>query len=327
MEKIIGIGNALVDILVKLEDESVITTLGLQKGGMVLIDEEKQLEVQKAMEGMHRDVATGGSAGNAILALGCLGASPAFIGRIGEDEMGSLLRSCYAEKGIELRAMTGKQHTGVANTFITPDGERTFATCLGAAALMEPQCIGPELMEGYDLLHVEGYLVQSHQLIETIMRQAKAMGMRISIDLASYNVVLADLEFFRHLVREYVDVVFANEEESAAFTGQDDSDVALREIAQMCEVAIVKLGARGASAMRHGEKALVAAHHVDVVDTTAAGDFFAGGFLYALAVGATLEKCLKCGAYLSENVIQVIGTQVDEQKWKEIRQNVGEILR
>lgn len=317
--KIIGIGNALMDILVILSDESVFSALCLDKGGMTLIDDNEQEKVDGVLQTLDTTIATGGSAGNAMLALAHLGAKPGFIGRVGRDDMGARLRACYNKVGIDARLIEGEEHTGVANTFITADGERTFATCLGAAALMKADEVSETMLEGYDLLHIEGYLVQNHDLIESVARMAKQRGMLISIDLASYNVVAADLDFFRHLVAEYVDIVFANEEESAAFTQGKEPEEALLEIASMARVAVVKLGGRGSIALSEGLRASYPGLNVGVVDTTAAGDFFAGGFLHAYAQGASLEQCLAKGSLLAAHVIRVIGTQVTEAQWEEIR--------
>lgn len=308
--------------MVRLRDDSLLQEVNLPKGGMQLIDEEKQHQLSSRMAGLNPQQATGGSAGNTVLALANLGAKPGFVGKIGHDAMGQFFADNCRMTGIDARLIRCDRHTGVANTFISPDGERTFGTCLGAAAMMDASEISADLFRGYTLLHIEGYLVQNHELIETICRVAKAEGLKLSIDLASYNVVAADLAFFRHLVEDYIDIVFANEEESAAFTEGKAPDEALREIASMTEVAVVKLGAKGASAMRGEEVALVPARKVDVVDTTAAGDFFAGGFLYSFVQDKPLEQCLRTGALLSENVIQVVGTRLSDEAWERIRTQV-----
>lgn len=317
--KIIGIGNALVDVLALLKDDSLLEELNLQRGGMELIDDARQAQITGILSTLNPEMATGGSASNAVLALANLGAKPGFIGRVGNDDMGRFFADNCKKKGIEARLKVGDGTSGVANTFISTDGERSFATYLGEAALMDTDSITPKTFEGYDILHIEGYLVTSHTFIEHVMRTAKECGLKISIDLASYNVVANDLDFFRHLVKEYVDIVFANEEESAAFTQGKTPEEALSEIAGMCEVAIVKLGKRGSSAQQASEKCYADGISVNVIDTTAAGDFFAGGFLYGYSQRWPLQKCLETGALLSSKVIQVIGTQVSDETWKEIR--------
>ena len=321
MEKIIGIGNALVDVLVRLEDDSVLKQMGLPKGGMTLIDEAQQRSLRSRMEGLPTEQATGGSAGNTMLALSKLGGKAGFVGKIGRDALGKFYADNCKAVGIDARLLECNLLTGVANTFISPDGERTFGTCLGAAATLQASDIKPALFEGVSMAHVEGYLVQNHELLEAICQTAMEMSVQLSLDLASYNVVAADRPFFQHLVQDYFDIVFANEEEAAAFTGKKEPLEALREIAAYKCLAVVKLGGKGSIARLGQEEVMVGAHKVPVVDTTAAGDFFAGGFLYALNRGASLKDCLSCGALLSEHIIGVVGTRLPEEEWKEIRKH------
>lgn len=326
MDKIIGIGNALVDVLVRLDDEKILSQLGLPKGGMVLIDDERQQSLSQRIGALNPARATGGSAGNAMLALANLGRRPGFVGCVAGDETGRFFEDNCRQTGIDARLIHGEGHSGVANTFITPDAERTFATYLGVAGQLRPEDITEELFRGCQLLHIEGYLVQDHDLILRICQTAKRLGMQTSIDLASYNVVRDNLPLLRTLVRDYIDIVFANEEESLAFTGKTDPAEALQDIAGMARVSVVKLGARGALAMTGGESSYWPGQSEHVVDTTAAGDFFAGGFLHALTLGGTLAQCLEMGSLLAGNVIQVIGTRLPASQWEQIRQKTKEIL-
>lgn len=319
MEKIIGIGNALVDVLVRLEDDSVLERMQLPKGGMTLIDEAQQNELRACMEGLSVEKATGGSAGNTILALAHLGEKAGFVGKVGRDDLGKFYADNCKAVGIEARLLECGLPTGVANTFISPDGERTFGTHLGAAATLKPGDITPKLFEDVSLAHIEGYLVQNHDLMEAICQTAMEQSVQLSLDLANYNVVAADLPFFRHLVQDYIDIVFANQEEAAAFTGKKDPLEALREIAAYKCLAVVKLGGKGASARLGDEEVVVEANKVPVVDTTAAGDFFAGGFLYGLDKGVSLQECLRFGTLLAGHIIGVVGTRLPEETWKEIR--------
>ena len=325
--KIIGIGNALVDVLVRIPDDALLAELGLPKGSMQLVDEERARRIAQSMQPFGPQMATGGCAGNTVLALAHLQAHPGFIGRVGSDAVGTFFRVNCLRMGIDAQLTTDDTHSGVAYTLISPDGERTFGTCLGAAARMEAADIRPEMFDGYGLLHVEGYLVQNHALIETVARMAKEAGLRLSIDLASANVVKADLDFFRRLVHDYVDIVFANETESCAFAETSSPEEACRLIAQVADVAVVKLGARGAMARSGDDAARVEARRVAVADTTAAGDFFAAGFLYAHSQGAPLEQSLRCGALLGEHIIQVVGTRLPETAWNELNTKIQDILK
>ena len=211
--------------------------------------------------------------------------------------------------------------TGVATTFITPDGQRTFLDYLGAAVELTADDITDNMLAGYKYLYLEGYLVQNHALVDSVVSIAKRMGMKICLDMASYNIVESDLEYFTTLVRNYVDIVFANEEESLAFTGLEPAK-ALETIAGMCDIAIVKLGAKGSTAARRD-----ASSGTLETDTTAAGDFFAAGFLHALVHGRTLEECLEAGTVLSSEIIQVVGATLPEERWNEVRRRINEICK
>lgn len=292
---------------------------------MTLIDDIKHKMIGNLLEEMNPEMATGGSAGNTVLALANLNAHPGFVGKIGRDKMGRYLAETCKQVGIDAILLEGDEATGVANTFISRDHERTFATHLGAAASMRPEDVRKEWFDGYDFLYLEGYLVQNHELIECIARTAKEAGLKVGIDMASFNVVRENLGFMRRLVKDYVDIVFANEEESNAFTGLD-AGKALAEIAEMTTVAVVKLGSKGSSAMCEGKRYVVPTYQVEAVDTTAAGDFFAGGFLYAYSQGAPIDICLKCGSLLASKVIQVVGTGLTSETWGEIRKEISEIM-
>lgn len=324
MAKIIGIGNALVDILLQLDNETMLQELKLAKGGMTLINTAEWEGINARIGSLPKHRATGGSAANTVLALALLGDEPGLVGCIGQDELGAYLRQQAQDRHIDARfVQTSLGRTGVATTFITPDGERTFATHLGAAAMLTPAMIQPATFDGYDVLHVEGYLVQDHSLMEHILHTAKAAGLQVSYDLASYNVVRDDHDFIVRMVTDYVDIIFANREEAAAFSRQDDPEAALEQLAGLTTTAIVKLGSKGAIGMvRRGDGSTHRAEaplrsRVKVIDTTAAGDFFAAGFLHGLTHAADLDTCLDFGNRIAAEVIQVMGTQVTAGRLRE----------
>lgn len=323
MDKIIGLGNALVDVLALLDGDEVLAKMQLPKGSMTLIDADKLAIINAYFNGMNTHMATGGSAGNVIHALACLGADTGFVGKIGRDAYGSFFQKNLQEHHIEAQLMISSElPSGVASTFISPDGERTFGTYLGAAASLQADELRPEMFRGYAYLFVEGYLVQDYALISRAMELAKAEGLKICLDMASYNVVAADHTFFYSLVERYVDIIFANEEEARAFTGKEPEE-ALSVIGKMCEIAVVKVGPRGSYVCRGTEKLHVEALPVDrVVDTTGAGDYFAGGFLYGLISGCSLVECAKIGTLTSGRVIQVVGAELPAEQWEEIRKEI-----
>lgn len=327
MDKIIGLGNALVDVLATLKDDTLLDEMGLPKGSMQLIDDAKLQQINTKFSQMKTHLATGGSAGNAILGLACLGAGTGFIGKVENDNYGEFFRENLQKNKIEDKLLTSDRlPSGVASTFISPDGERTFGTYLGAAASLRAEELTLDMFKGYAYLFIEGYLVQDHEMILHAIELAKEAGLQICLDMASYNIVANDLEFFTLLINKYVDIVFANEEEAKAFTGKEPEE-ALRVIAKKCSIAIVKVGANGSYIRKGTEEIKVSAISVQkVVDTTGAGDYFASGFLYGLTCGYSLDKCAKIGSILSGNVIQVIGTTIPQERWDEIKLNINRIL-
>lgn len=318
MKKIIGIGNALVDVLAKVENEAILSELQLPKGSMQLVDTERYRAIGRRLSEMSTQLATGGSAANTMLALGNLNAAPAFIGKIGEDAYGRFFSENASKHGISPRLLSDELPTGVASTFITPDGQRTFGTYLGAAARLTADELQEEWFEGYDFFYIEGYLVQNYALIDRAVALAHAAGLNVCLDLASYNIVEADRAFFAELLAK-TDIVFANEEEALAFTGKSPRE-ALDELAALCETAVVKTGADGAWVSSRGETVKVASEPVDeVVDTTGAGDYFAAGFLYGMADERSLTECARLGALLAGKVIQTVGTSLPEDVWQEVK--------
>lgn len=328
MEKILGMGNSLVDILLKMEDDTLLEQLNLPKGSMQLIDETVLDKIKKIQSGYNFHRASGGSVANTVCALGNLGAMPGFIGKVGCDDNGMFFRTALEEQGVSA-CLLSSEHlpTGVASTFISPDGERTFGTYLGASGTLAANDLTLSMFEGYSYFYIEGYLLQSHELMQRALSLAKEAGLQICLDLASYNVVENEKEFFEKMISQYVDIVFANEGEARAYTGMDDPADALMEIASKCSVAIVKIGKDGSIVKKGTEVVKVPPFQVDkVVDTTGAGDFYAAGFLYALTCGYSLEKCARISSVLAGHVIQVLGTDLTKERWNEIKLNIEEIL-
>lgn len=322
MKQIIGMGNVLVDALYRVENDSDLERLGLRKGGMQLIDRDRFLDLSRLMAGTACKRTTGGSACNTIMGLARLGAPTALFGKVCDDDNGRFFADSFGRLGVRTLLLRDTQPTGVASTFITPDGQRTFATHLGAAALLEADELRPDLFNGYSYLYIEGYLVQSHALIERAVRLAHDAGLLVCLDMASFNIVEAERDFFARLLAE-TDIVFANDEEARAFTGKD-ARAALDDLAALCGTAVVKMGAEGACARSGSDVASVPAGDApSVTDTTAAGDYFAAGFLYAHAQGRPLSACLAAGTVLANQIIQVVGTRLPDATWDAIRAQVG----
>lgn len=317
MTRILGLGNALVDILIPIKDESLLKEAGLPKGSMQHVE---RIIVDKLLDQTSdhvKQIASGGSAANAIHGLARLGNQTSFIGKTGKDHLGKVFRDDMINSGIEPQLMISETDTGTAVAFITPDSERTFAVFLGAALELSADELKPEQFLGYDLLHIEGYLVQNHRLIETAVKMAKAAGLKVSLDLASFNVVEDNLEFLRQIVKGNVDIVFANEDEAKAFTGLEPKE-AVSFLARQAEVAVVKTGAKGSLVMAGNSFHTVGVIPTQVVDTTGAGDLYASGFLHGYLHGMPLDTCGKIGALLSGHVIRHLGAKIPDEAWKEI---------
>ncbi|MDR0988492.1 MAG: adenosine kinase, partial [Prevotellaceae bacterium] len=253
-----------------------------------------------------------------------LGLDTAFIGKVGKDHYGDFYRQSLLELGARPHLFVHPTlPSGVAATFISPDGERTFGTYLGAAATQHADELSASLFKGFTCFYIEGYMVQDHDLIVRALSLAKESGLQICIDLASYNIVLQERDFFEQLIDQYVDIVFANEEEARAFSGREDPVEALHAIAPLCSIAVVKARKRGSYIRKGTNLVHVGAPPVaNVVDTTAAGDYFAAGFLYGLASGFSLEKCGKTGSLLAGEIIQLIGAELSAGRWESIKTNI-----
>ncbi|MFA5219442.1 MAG: adenosine kinase [Bacteroidales bacterium] len=317
MKKILGMGNALVDVLIHLKDDTLLDRLRLPKGSMQLVDEKRVTEIMQAVEGLPVTMVAGGSAANTIHGLANLGMDTGFIGSAGEDQWGEFYVNNLKESKIEPIFYRSPKPTGRANALLTPDSERTFGTFLGAATDLSPEFLSPEMFMGYSLFYIEGYMVQNHDLIRRALHLAKAEGCLVSLDLASYNVVEENRGFLHSVIPGYVDFIFANEEEGRAFTGLKPEQ-AVAELASLCPVAVVKTGSHGALAQRGQEVTSAPALPVKAIDTTGAGDLFASGFLFAYLNGLPLTQCLEIGNLLASKVISVTGSKVPAEQWSGI---------
>ncbi|MBM6843900.1 adenosine kinase [Phocaeicola plebeius] len=327
MDKIIGMGNALVDVLVRIDDDSLLEKLHLPKGSMQLIQEDTLSEIRKYTSGMKIHRSTGGSAGNTVCALAALGANPGFIGKVGQDETGAFFGDTLRQRGVNALLATCDLPSGIASTFISTDGERTFGTYLGAAATLRAEDLSRKMFAGYNYLYIEGYLLQDHDLMLRAVQLAKEEGLQVCLDMASYNVVEAERDFFDQLIVKYVDIVFANESEALAYTGKAPHE-ALEEIASKCSIAVVKTGKEGSLVKKGTEVIQLLSCPVDnVLDTTGAGDFYAAGFMYGLTCGYSLEKCVQISTILATAVIQEVGTTLLAKKWDEIKLNIESLLQ
>ncbi|NOY79727.1 MAG: adenosine kinase [Kiritimatiellaeota bacterium] len=317
MAGLIGIGSGLLDLLAYVP-ESFLDRVPGRKGGMELVDHP---ELRRILEALPRppERRPGGSAANTVVAAARLGLHAGFVTMIGSDPEGDAYRDGMAAAGVDTRSFkrTGEATpTGCCLSLITPDSQRTMRTFLGASAELRPVHIGEEDFAGYDLAHLEGYLLFNPDLMMHVLDRARRAGCRISLDLSAPEVVAGARELLPDLLDEFVDVVFANEDEGAEFCGSKHEDEALNALARHCEIAALKLGARGAL-IRRGPNETVEARAlpVEAVDSTGAGDYWAAGFLYGLLSGWDLGRAAALGARLGAEVVQVTGAHLPDQTW------------
>jgi sugar/nucleoside kinase (ribokinase family) len=325
MRKILGLGNALVDIIIKLDNDRILDRFALPKGSMQLVDAETALDIEKECAEMKRSMASGGSAANTIHGLSRLGISTGFIGTVGQDEVGRFFYKDMVQAGITPFLSSSQTQTGRAISLVSPDGERTFATFLGAAVELLAENLLDAYFNDFDLLHIEGYLAPFHTLTETTMKKARKKGMQVSLDLASYNVVETNLDFLKEMISTYADIVFANESEARVFTGLMNPVDSLHEIARICKVAVVKIGEKGSFIQRGNEVHSIGIIPAKCLDTTGAGDLYAAGFLYGMNHELPLEKCGHIGAILAANVIEELGAKISDSRWEKIKQAIEKI--
>lgn len=327
MKSILGIGNALTDILAVLPDDTLLNTYHLPKGSMQHVDMETGDKIWSVLKPLGVKYVAGGSAANTITCTAILGMPSSFIGKIGDDELGLLFKSDQEQYGVRTMLLKSEHSSGRSMVFVSGgNAERTFAVYLGAALDLVPGDLKPEYFAGHDYFHIEGYLVQNQDLIRRAVELAHDAGCIISLDMASYNVVESNLAFLHDIVEKYVDIVFANETESRAFTNIDDPRAALDEIARMCSIAVVKVGKDGSWVKSGDEVCFIPAWPAETVDATGAGDTYAAGFLYAHSLGMPLEVCGNIGSIIAAKVVEVIGTKIDIPRWKaakvEIRKQI-----
>ena len=315
----------MVDILTQIPDDHILEELNLPKGTMQHVDAEHSLAVGEALKQYGSVMAAGGSTANTMSGIAKLGLPAGYIGKVGRDARGDFFEEAMWQTHVKPMMMKTDTPTGCAQAIISKDGERTFATYLGAALELSADDITSELLEGWDIFYVEGYLVSNRALLDKVLPMAKENNMTTAMDMASFNVVEANRDYLRNLVGNYIDVLFANEEEAKAFSGKEDPEEALHDMASMCDIAIVKVGSKGSYVQRGDEIVKIGPIPAQVIDTTGAGDMWASGFMAGLIQGESLHKCAMMGATLAANIIEVLGAKMDEARWEKIQNKLKEL--
>ncbi|MCD8268071.1 MAG: adenosine kinase [Parabacteroides sp.] len=321
----IGLGNALVDVLLQLDSDDVLTEVGIKKGAMDMIDQDQMIAIRKTQEHLERSEAPGGSVCNTMRAMACLGANTGFIGKIGTDAVGEFYEQALKEANVAPYFIKTPGISGSCTVLISKDGERSMGTFLGPAPTITPDEIKEEIFIKYNCIYIEGYLLVNEELVRSTMQKAKKLGLKVALDLSNFNIVNAFKGLLDDIIPKYVDILFSNESEAEAFTGLPARE-AVKVLSEMVDVSLVTLGKEGALLGSHGQVIAVLAEGGKPVDTTGAGDHFAAGFLYGQSVGATLEQSARIGSLLAGYIIDVVGAQIPDDKWEQIKLKVDTIL-
>ena len=310
---VLGIGNAIFDVLVQT-DEGFLASHGMTKGGMALIDEARAASIYRDMGPATK--MSGGSAANTIVGIASLGARAAYVGKVRDDEVGRLYTHDIraAQVAFDTKAASGGPATGCSYILVTPDGERTMNTFLGAAQELMPTDIEPAQIEAASMVYLEGYLWDPKSAKEAFVKAATiahGAGRQVALTLSdSFCVDRYRDEFIELMRKGTVDLIFANEAELHSLYQTSDFDTALKQLQKDIKLGIVTRSEKGCVvASKDGVVSVPASPIQKLVDTTGAGDLFAAGFLFGLVRNAGFENCGKLGALAAAEVIQHIGAR------------------
>ncbi len=320
---IVGVGSALVDILARENDEFLQKT-GAIKGGMIYVDSEF-IEQTIASASQAPTIVPGGSACNTAIGVAKLGGQARFVGKRGQDKMGALFETDLIRNHVEPVLFKSPSPTGRVLSIITPDAQRSMFTFLGASAETLPAEMTPACFTGAAIVHIEGYLLFNADLIQAALTAAKAAGALVSLDLASFTVVEESKSLLIPIVKDFVDILIANEDEARAYTGHGDEIQALNALAQDTFIAALKIGEQG-SLIAHDNHIFQIPPQATscAVDSTGAGDLWAAGFLFGLVNGYSLQKSGELGSACGCEVCQVVGASIPEEGWQRIHKLLEE---
>jgi sugar/nucleoside kinase (ribokinase family) len=309
---VVGIGNALVDVLTH-EEHAFIDAHGLERGAMTLIDTDRA-ETLYASMGQGIEV-SGGSAANTISGIASFGGRAAYIGRVRDDQLGTVFAHDLRSTGVTFRCppATDGPPTGRCLIVVTPDAQRTMNTYLGSSEFLGPEDVDGDLIATAKITYLEGYLFdrpEAHEAYWKASRVAHDAGRRVSLTLSDTFCVERHQQAWRLLVTDQVDVLFANEGEAMALYDVSSLDEVIQHVQADVEIAAITCGPKGSLVVHRDEVTEIPAHPVpQVVDTTGAGDLYAAGFLYGLTNGRSLEACGRLGSVAASAVLGHTGAR------------------
>jgi hypothetical protein len=308
-----GIGNGIVDQQVKVTD-SELEDLRLRKGYMELADQAEQERILAYLGNRESELHAGGSAANTIVGIAQMGGTVAYTCSLAADELGRHYADDFARLDIRLTShLKPAMHTGVCLILVTPDGERTMKTSLGASAQLTPEDIDAEVMAQSQWVYLEGYLLAGASTRAAsfhALELARQHGTRVAFSFSDGFLVANFGEYVKKIVTEYADLVFANELEAAAYTGMRDPQASLEKILQDCANACVTCSENGSYIHYDGETGYVPAFPTQPVDMTGAGDMYAAGVLYGVSRQAGSERAARLGSLTASYVVRQMGARL-----------------
>ncbi|MDB2414322.1 adenosine kinase [Rickettsiales bacterium] len=307
-----AIGNAIVDILAKVSDD-FIKKHALEKGSMSLIDENQADELYSDMPTAIE--ISGGSAANTLAGVASLGGKAAFIGKVKNDDLGRIFKHDLQSIGVDYNTAPATEGPATAKCLVvvTPDAERTMSTFLGATRGITENDIDENIIAQSKVVYLEGYLWDEEHA-KNAMRKAvdfaRKHNKKVALSLSDPFCVDRHRDEFYELIKDGVDILFANEEEIKKLTQQDSVESAAKNISNLCQIAAITLGPKGAIILEGSKQEDISAvSNLNVVDTTGAGDLFAAGFLFALTQGKDVKTCGKFGVLSASEIIQHMGAR------------------
>lgn len=311
---VVAIGNAIVDVLSQ-SDDAFLAEQGMNKGSMQLVFSPAEADALYAKMGPGREV-SGGSAANTVAGISVLGGKCAFIGQVADDQLGQVFAHDIRASGIrfDTAVRAGEPTTARCLIFVTPDGQRTMNTFLGASQFLPEAALDRDLIASGAILYLEGYLWDPEEpraAMRAAIRIAREAGRKVAFTLSDVFCISRHGDDFRTLITDgQVDILFANENELLALAQVEDFDAAVDKVAAQVPVLVVTRSEHGAIAVTDGVRTHVPAEPIErVVDTTGAGDLFAAGFLHGQAQGRTVEQSLRMGALCAAEIISHYGAR------------------
>jgi fructokinase len=309
---IVGIGNAIVDVLTTTND-SLLERLSFEKGSMTLIDENKAKELYEMTS--NRIQKSGGSVANSLACVAQLGGKAAFIGRVRDDKLGDVFTEEISKTGTIFKTPPSSIGPSTARCliFVTPDAQRTMCTYLGASVLLESKDIDLSAVREAKILYLEGYLWDNPAAKKAFIKAAeiaKNAGRKVALSLSDSFCVSRHRESFIKLVADHVDILFANESEITTLYKTSSLNTALEELKKKCDLAAITIGEKGSILISNGKEINIDPFIIGkAIDTTGAGDLYAGGFLKGLADGLEPELSAKIGSICAGQIVTQLGSR------------------